>query len=1460
MIHCIRLDDFLSAHFTSAKKGRFNRLTFFKEMKSRLISYSFLIIFFGLFCVGNFVFFINTAWSATAVDLGVSAYTLSPDPVVHGGTSTFSVTVTNNDYVTSVTGLTLTVSLPSNVDFSSAPTPSGCAFNGGRTTLTCSQAALSAQGTWIVTYTGIGLTPGVQSTTATVSATDNADPDSNNDSLMKPITVINGADLIITKTGPGGCITGGCNATAGTTISFNIAVNNNGPDPATTFHVIDNLPAAVDFTYQSATGTGWSCSQVTTTVTCNYSGASIASGGSAPAITLTGILVTTAGSITNGATVASTDGSTGDPNTANNGPSQVRIDVTQTTDLRANKTMVSVATGTTSFALGEAVRLTLSVTNQGPRNATGVTIVDTVPTGFVVGTLPAGCVAAGQTVTCTVGALNNGITSSNFIIPLTAPGSSDSGTNTATPARTTPGAGANTPAAVNYTVAAATANLQANKAMVSVANGTTTFAYNEAIRLTLSVTNNGPQNADGVTITDDVPAGFIIGTLPAGCVAVGQTITCTVTGTLNNGATSSNFIIPLTAPGSTSSGTNTATPGRTTPVSGSNTPASTSYTVDAPYANLRANKTMVSAAPGSTNGTNTFVAGLAVTLTLSATNLGLNDATGVTITDTVSADFSVNSLPAGCAGGTGPGPITVTCTVGALSNGATSANFVIPLTALVTTSGGTNVACVSRTLPSGGTDTCSGTVNYIIIPPYAHLTLTKGKTPSLVANGADITNTIIVTNSNTSSSAATGTVTVVDTLTDYPNETYISVAAPWSCADTTATDKKLTCTYTIPTTLARSASLPNLVITTRAADQQGNLSNTACTGLSAGSAHLPADNGSSCASATVLGSNRHVDISITKTASIASPTHITAADNSFAYTLGISNANADIAPTVNISDPLPGWYAGGTTGSAIITGATAGESCTFASTVNCTLKNLTTGSQRTITITVTRRLIPGIYTNTVTATTPDSIDTPGTKLASADIIIDPVADVLVTNIAAAPNPVKVGVQLTYTTSIKNNGPDTASGVVLHQRINLAAWLPGNRRMSYVAGSAGISGTTATCNFVIFGTAPYAGDEGIECTGFSLSEGESRQLVFKVIPVYPYPDGVPSTFVSDADMTTTTGESNYVNNNTSTVAINQQAIDLTVTDNDPGYDPTAFGDFIIYQILVQNNGPSQGTGFMLTVTPTPPAQGTAPAPYTMAYNPTGSTLPGGASCTQATPAADVICYLAGTRAASIMAPNSNMTFNLKFDTGPLSNNPSSSKTYKSTAVVSSYETGEPPNADTLPANNTVSETTTVLPKTDLAVISKAVSGTGTFSINEPFTYTIVVGNFGPSTASGARVSDTLPSGLALTGAVTAALGSGSLVLNSCTSSGSPVTVICDLGVLPVAADASDLPNLVTITIPVKAPYGSYTAANGFHTNRPNTATIAPLPNTSLDTIPGNNTSNTVNIQIVKSSIAGSGLCR
>lgn len=1161
-----------------------------------------------IFIAGLLLFVPLQSLAASNVDLSVSAYTWTPDPVVRGGTSTFSVTVTNNDVSGTADTLSLVMQLPTNVDFAGQAAPANCVFDlvANPKTLTCTKATLGPLATWVVDFTGNGLANGVQNSTVTVSSSTNTDPNAGNDALTKNITVINGADLTIVKTGQGGCVTATpCTTTAGSSYSFTLRVTNNGPDQASAFRVTDNLPAGIDFTYQSATGTGWSCGLSGTTVTCDYSGAAVASGVSAPDITLTGTVITSAGTITNGASVVSTDGTTADPVAGNNGPSQVVVSVSPGTSLRANKTMVSAATGMTSYAEGEAVTLTLSATNQGPQNATDVAVTDTVPTDFSIGVLPGGCAAVGQAITCTVGALASGATSSSFVIPLT-----------------------------------------------------------------------------------------VVGT-------------------------------------------------------------------------------------GGTNGTNT--------------------------------------------------------------------------------------ANVTRSGPAGGANTAAS-VNYSISAPFAHLTIAKTKGPNPVAAGQNITNTITVSNANSSTSAATGTIRVTDVLD--ANENFVSYAgAGWSCSGVLAgATGTVTCDYA-GANLARGASLPVLTITTQAANGfLGTITNTACTGLSAASPHTPADNAvtGNCQARSVTGTNRNVDLSIAKVASIPSPTHMLTTDNSLAYTLTVTNdpGASDTAPTVTVTDVLPAWYSGGagtTSGSAVLAGQGAGESCIFGTTVSCTILNLAPGASRTITVTVDRPLRDGSFTNTATVSTPDAIDSnAANNSASANIIIDPIADVAITDMASAPSPVKVGVQLTYTTSIKNNGPSTAAGVVLRQPIDAA-------RMTYVAASASLTGSGGSCGYTTFVGAPFNGQTGIECTGFTLTNGESRQLTYKVVPVYPYPDAIPATYTTNAYITTTTVESDapgYANNGSSNNAsVTLQALDLAVTDNDAGYDPTAFGNAIVYQVKAQNNGPSQATGFMLTVVTVPPAQGTAPAPYTMTYNGGLSTLPGGASCSQPGGAnTNVVCYLGANRGdqANVLAANASATFNLAFDTAPLSNKPSGSVTYATTPTVASYETDA--GFDLLPANNTVTETTTVLPKTDLILVSKTVSQP-VVDINEPFSYTITVGNKGPSDVAALKLTDVLPAGFEIVpaGTVTVTKGSGVAALTSstCTPSkvGNVTTVSCTLGSIPTDATGVD-PNLqVQVNIPVRAAYqSSGTYAFAFNTNIPNTATVGVVPGTSLD--PDNtNDSQTVNVQVRKNSIAG-----
>jgi len=1180
--------------------------------------YSYLLILF-------FIAFAMPALAAD-VDLQVSSYTLSPDPVVKGGEVIFSLMVQNNGPASSAPS-TLTITPPANVVYVS--NSSGCSFS--TPDLTCPITTLALGASTTVTYTATGSSAGVESTTATI-VVNGADVDSNgsNNTQVKNITSINGADLTVAHAGPAGC-TSGCTTTAGSTIDFTLTVSNAGPDSATTFSLVDNLPATSDFIYASASGTDWSCSHGGITLTCDYSGASIASGADAPAITVTGQVVTSSGSITNGVTVTSTDSATGDPDESNNGPILLVVGVTPGTNLRANKTMVSTATGLTTLVNGEAVSLTLSATNTGTQDASGVTVTDSVAADFSIGALPGSCSAIGQDITCTIGALNAGITSASFAIPLTVVG----------------------------------------------------------------------------------------------------------------------------------------------------------------------------------------VAGAS----------------------------------------------------------------------------GTNTANVTRTAPAG-TDT-PATANYSIVDPFSQLTITKVKSAETdvspgdddpVQTGQLILNTVVVTNGNSSTSAATGTVTVRETLTDHPSETFnsltgASTAAGWSCTDAGAT---VDCTFTIVGSLAPGASLPVLEFTTNAVGSAMDLRNQVCTGGNI-SAHSPPDNDATpeCSGVqTIHSAPDDVDIGMTKIVDDAS---IAVGDSQFTYTIGVTNhSGTDTASTIVVTDVIPMYYTGpaGTTPIApVLVGvdAGAGEGCSIvAGTVECTIKDLAPGVSRTITIQVDRPVLDGTFTNTVGWDSPDTVQTTNVQpdTASVAVTIDPIADVTVSAIADAPDPVRVGMPLSYTTSIDNNGPSTAAGVVLRHTIDIT-------RMSYVDSSAALTGSGGSCVFVSgFGGAPYAGEDGIECSGFTLGNDESRQLTFSVIPIFPYPNGLDAIYSSGATITTTTQESDdpgFANNSlTNTANVTVDRLDIAVSKREAlGYDPdgagplnnllhdpVAFGDQIKYLVALRNNGPSLATAVVATDTVTPPSGwestyvSAALDPGNSNYTPiagitcsvTGGATPG----TNASPQL-LTCYLGTDAGDSILPSGGYVTLELTFATGGV--DPPGSITYSNVASIASAETGGSPYAgDILAGNNEINENTTVLPKTDLYVTKTADGGVDTdgspYNINETFNYVLTVGNIGPSAAAGVRVTDTLPSGFVTAGNVSVSAG-GNVTLITNTCAGSAWGGSCDLGPLPFDATGTNAADQVVITIPVRA---AYPYSGVIDTNITNTAMLAPIDGTSIDPESTNNSSS-VDVQIRKNSIAG-----
>src|SRR2546426_227956 len=80
------------------------------------------------------------------------------------------------------------------------------------------------------------------------------------DSPCEPLTVTGSADLSITKTDNPDPVN------AGATLTYTVTVTNGGPSTAANVQVTDNLPAGV--TFQSASGTGWTCMQAAGVVTC----------------------------------------------------------------------------------------------------------------------------------------------------------------------------------------------------------------------------------------------------------------------------------------------------------------------------------------------------------------------------------------------------------------------------------------------------------------------------------------------------------------------------------------------------------------------------------------------------------------------------------------------------------------------------------------------------------------------------------------------------------------------------------------------------------------------------------------------------------------------------------------------------------------------------------------------------------------------------------------------------------------------------------------------------------------------------------------------------------------------------------------------------------------------------------------------------------------------------------------
>jgi uncharacterized repeat protein (TIGR01451 family) len=578
-------------------------------------------------------------------------------------------------------------------------------------------------------------------------------------------------------------------------------------------------------------------------------------------------------------------------------------------------------------------------------------------------------------------------------------------------------------AAVSTSAAAQTADLA-----VTRTGSADPIAAGTDLTSTIVVANNGPDAAANATLTDVLPPGvtFVSLTAPSGwqtstpAVGSGGTVSAT-NRNVANGATATFTLVVHGDPAP-----------RGSTICSTATVAST--TVDPNPANN--SSTTISQVKGSE-------ADLAVTITDSpdpvapdgnltyaivVTNNGPDAAASATLSDVLPTGVTFVSLGAPAdwltimpAVGTGG---TVTATTPTLANGAT-AKFALVVHVDPAAPGGPAIGDTatigSATIdPAPGNNSASTTTaTKKTQGSRADLAVTKTSSPDPVLAGAELTSTIVVTNNGPDGASAT----LTDALPPGVTFASLSAAAEWETI-TPAVGSSGTVTATNPTVANGTTATFTLVVRVDPATRASTIRNTAAV---ASTTSDPAPENNSATATTKIQETR-ADLAVTKT---DSPDPVVA-DGDLTYTIVVTNDGPDSAANVTLNDVLPpevtfislnapaDWQT--TTPAVESTG-----------TVTATNPTLTNGETATFTLVV--HVNPAAaggstISNTATVASASTDPAPENDSATTTTQVQGAQADLAASLAASPDPVVPGNDITYLIAVTNNGPDDAANVGL----------------------------------------------------------------------------------------------------------------------------------------------------------------------------------------------------------------------------------------------------------------------------------------------------------------------------------------------------------------------------------------------------------------------------------------------
>lgn len=178
----------------------------------------------------------------------------------------------------------------------------------------------------------------------------------------------------------------------------------------------------------------------------------------------------------------------------------VLINVTKKADLSILKTVCDCNTD-----VGQNIHFYITVTNNGPNNATGVVVTDELPSQvtFLSATPPAGVTVVGNLLTWTIGNLNVGdIVTLDVLVRIDQAGEFSNTANVT---------GNELDPNLSNNQDTVTVNSQQPTADLSISKTADKLVphLGETVTFTIVITNDGPDEATGVVVSDTFPSGLV---------------------------------------------------------------------------------------------------------------------------------------------------------------------------------------------------------------------------------------------------------------------------------------------------------------------------------------------------------------------------------------------------------------------------------------------------------------------------------------------------------------------------------------------------------------------------------------------------------------------------------------------------------------------------------------------------------------------------------------------------------------------------------------------------------------------------------------------------------------------------------------------------------------------------------------------------------------------------------------